>query len=40
MDVNCYRLLSKLVYTFLNVSDELKSTTNAHVTPFTLTFMA
>ena len=28
-DVNCQTL---------NVSDDLKSTTNTHVTPFTLTF--
>ena len=35
MDVNCYGSLQTL-----NVSDDLKSTTNTHVTPFTLTFEA
>ena len=35
MDVNCLANLQTL-----NVSDDLKWTTNTHVTPFTLTFEA
>ena len=37
--VNRYCLLSQFK-NFKNVSDDLKRTTNAHVTPFTLTFKA
>ena len=33
-------LTVKPVYTLLNVSDDLKWTTNTHVTPFSLTFKA
>ena len=35
MDVNCYANLQTL-----NVFDDLKWTTNTHVTPFTFTFKA
>ena len=33
-------LTVKPVYKLLNVSDDLKLTTNTHVTPFSLTFKA
>ena len=33
-------LTVKPVYKLLNVSDDLKWTTNTHVTPFSLTFKA
>ena len=33
-------LTVKVVYKLSNVSDDLKWTTNTHVTPFTLTFEA
>ena len=33
-------LTVKPVYTLLNMYDDLKWTTNTHVTPFTLTFKA
>ena len=33
-------LTVKPVYKLSNVSDDLKWTTNSHVTPFTLTFKA
>ena len=39
IDVNCYCVLSQFT-NFLNVSDDLKRTTNTHMTPFTLTFKA
>ena len=35
MDVNCYASLQ-----IVNVSGDLKWTTNTHVTPFSLTFKA
>ena len=33
-----WMLTAKPVYKLLNVSDDLKWTTNTHVTPFSLTF--
>ena len=36
--VDTWTLTVKPVYKLLNVSDDLKWTTNTHVTPFSLTF--
>ena len=38
--VNVWMLTVKLVYKLSDVSDDLKRTTNTHMTPFTLTFKA
>ena len=38
--VDTWILIVKPVYKLLNVSDDLKWTTNTHVTPFSLTFKA
>ena len=38
--VDTWMLTVKPVYKLLNVSDDLKWTTNTHVTPFSLTFKA
>ena len=38
--VDTWLLTVKPVYKLLNVSDDLKWTTNTHVTPFSLTFKA
>ena len=38
--VDTWMLTVKPVYELLNVSDDLKWTTNTHVTPFSLTFKA
>ena len=38
--VDTWMLTVKLVYELSNVSDDLKWTINAHVTPFILTFKA
>ena len=38
--VDTWMLTVKPVYKLLNVSDDLKLTTNTHVTPFSLTFKA
>ena len=38
--VDSWMLTVKLVYKLSNVPDDLKWTTNTHVTPFTLTFKA
>ena len=38
--VDTWMLTVKPVYKLLNVSDDLKRTTNTHVTPFSLTFKA
>ena len=38
--VDTWILTDKPVYKLLNVSDDLKWTTNTHVTPFSLTFKA
>ena len=38
--VSTRMLTIKPVYKLLNVSDDLKWTTNTHVTPFSLTFKA
>ena len=38
--VDTWMLTVKPVYKLLNVSDDLKSTKNTHVTPFSLTFKA
>ena len=38
--VDTWMLTVKPVYKLLNVSDDLKWTTNTHVTPFSLTFEA
>ena len=38
--VDTWMLTVELVYKLSDVSDDLKWTTNTHVTPFTLTFKA
>ena len=38
--VDTWMLTVKPVYKLLNVSDDLKLSTNTHVTPFSLTFKA
>ena len=38
--VDTWMLTVKPVYKLLNVSDDLKCTTNTHVTPYVLTFKA
>ena len=38
--VDTWMLTIKTVYKLLNVSDDLKWTTNTHVTPFSPTFKA
>ena len=38
--VDTWMLTDKPVYKLLNVSDDLKWTTNTHVTPFSLNFKA
>ena len=38
--VDTWMLTVKPVYKIKNVSDDLKRTTNTHVTPFTFTFKA
>ena len=38
--VDTWMLTVKPIYKLLNVSDDLKWTTNTHVTPFSLTFKA
>ena len=38
--VDTWMLTVQPVYKLLNVSDDLKWTTNTHVTPFSLTFTA
>ena len=38
--VDTWTLIVKPIYKLLNVSDDLKWTTNTHMTPFSLTFKA